>query len=157
MYTKLKTQWHIHCCHRWRNLLYERLLNSPWSNIIDINAVVLYFPPVQTGPRALSASCKMGTSSFPGVKFGWGMLVTTHLLLVLRSWKSRVILLHTLRACNGIIYFFFIIFFFFYSGYVRVMFVTVEYNHLIFGDYVCQLWPSFLFLLFEFNIVCSLG
>ena len=27
-----------------------------------------YFPPVQTGPMAHPASCKMGTGSFPGVK-----------------------------------------------------------------------------------------
>ena len=25
------------------------------------------FPPVQTGPRAHPASCKMGTGSFPGI------------------------------------------------------------------------------------------
>ena len=31
-----------------------------------------YFPPVQTSPGAHSASCKMGTGSFPGVKCCWG-------------------------------------------------------------------------------------
>jgi len=31
MYTKLQTQWHIHCCHRWLNSLYGSLLNSQWS------------------------------------------------------------------------------------------------------------------------------
>ena len=36
------------------------------------------FPPVQTGPGAHPASCKMGTASFPGVKCGWGVLLTTH-------------------------------------------------------------------------------
>jgi len=36
------------------------------------------FPPVQTGPEAHPASCKMGTGSFPGVKCGWGVLLTTH-------------------------------------------------------------------------------
>ena len=30
------------------------------------------FPPVQTGPEAHPASCKMGTGSFPGVKYGRG-------------------------------------------------------------------------------------
>ena len=30
------------------------------------------FPPVQTGPGAHPASCKMGTKSFPGVKCGRG-------------------------------------------------------------------------------------
>jgi len=33
----------------------------------------------------------MGTGSFPGVKCGWGVLVTTHSLLEPRSWKSRAI------------------------------------------------------------------
>ena len=36
------------------------------------------FPPVQTGPGAHSASCTMGTGSFPGVKYGRGVLLTTH-------------------------------------------------------------------------------
>jgi len=56
------------------------------------------FPPVQTGPGAHPASCKMGTESFPGVKCGRCVLLTTHPLLVLRSWKSRA-LGHT---CIGI-------------------------------------------------------
>ena len=37
------------------------------------------------------ASCKMGTESFPGVKCGRGVLLTTHPLLVPRSWKNRAI------------------------------------------------------------------
>ena len=49
------------------------------------------FPPVQTDPGAHAASCKMGTGSFPGVKCGRGVLLTTHPLLVPRSWKSRAI------------------------------------------------------------------
>jgi hypothetical protein len=36
------------------------------------------FPPVQTGTVAHSASCKMGTGSFLGVKCGRGVLLTTH-------------------------------------------------------------------------------
>jgi len=35
-------------------------------------------PPVQTGPGAHPASCKMGTGSFPGVECGRGVLLTTH-------------------------------------------------------------------------------
>jgi len=46
------------------------------------------FSPVQTGSGAHPASCKMGTGSFPGVKCGRGVLLTTHPLLVPRSWKS---------------------------------------------------------------------
>jgi len=43
------------------------------------------FPPVQTGPGAHPASCKMGAGSFPGVKCGRGVLLTAHPLLVPRS------------------------------------------------------------------------
>ena len=37
----------------------------------------------------------MGTGSFPGVKCGRGVLLTTHSLLVPRSWKSRAMPLPT--------------------------------------------------------------
>ena len=40
------------------------------------------FPPVQIGPGAHPASCKMGTGSFPGVKCDRGVLLTTRPLLV---------------------------------------------------------------------------
>jgi len=56
------------------------------------------FPPVQTGPGAHPASCKMGTGSFPGIKCGRGELLATHPLLVPRSWKNRAIPLPTLWA-----------------------------------------------------------
>jgi len=46
---------------------------------------------VQTGPEAHPASCTMGTGSFPGVKGGQGVTLTTHTLLVSWSRKSRVI------------------------------------------------------------------
>ena len=49
------------------------------------------FPPLQTGPGAHPASCKIGTGSFPEVKCGRGVLLTTQPLLVPRSWKSRAI------------------------------------------------------------------
>ena len=48
------------------------------------------------------ASCKMGTGSFPGVKCSRGVLLTTHPLLVPRSWKSRAIPLPTLWATPGL-------------------------------------------------------
>ena len=56
------------------------------------------FPPVQTGPGTYPTSCKMGTGSFTGVKCGRGVLLTTHPLLVPRSWKSRAIPLPTVSA-----------------------------------------------------------
>jgi len=49
------------------------------------------FPPVQTGPGAYPASCTMVKGSFPGVKFGRGVTLTTHPHLAPRSWKSRAI------------------------------------------------------------------
>jgi len=52
--------------------------------------------PEQTGPGAHPASCKMGTGSFPGVKSGRGVTLTTHPLLVSWSRKSRAIPLHFL-------------------------------------------------------------
>jgi len=60
------------------------------------------FPPVQTGPEAHPASCKMRTGSFLGVKCSQGVLLTTHPLLVLQSWKSRAIPLPTLCATPGL-------------------------------------------------------
>jgi len=38
--------------------------------------------PVQTGPGAHPASCTMSTGSFPGVKSGRGVTLTSHPLLV---------------------------------------------------------------------------
>jgi len=44
----------------------------------------------------------MGTGSFPGVKCGRAVLLTTYPLLVPRSWKSRAIPLPTLWATPGL-------------------------------------------------------
>ena len=57
--------------------------------------------PVQTGPGAHPASCTMGTGSFPRGKYGRGVMLTTHPLLVPWSWKSRAIPLPTLWATTG--------------------------------------------------------
>jgi len=46
---------------------------------------VRFSAPLQTGPEAHPASCTMGTGSFPGVRCGWGVTLTSHPLLVLRS------------------------------------------------------------------------
>jgi hypothetical protein len=67
----------------------------------DLIPVGRDFPAVQAGPGAHPASCKMGTGSFPGVKYGRVMLLTTHPLLVPRSWKGRAIPLPTLWATTG--------------------------------------------------------
>ena len=47
-------------------------------------------------------NCVLGTGSFPGVKCGRGVLLTTHPLLVPRLWKSRAIPLPNLRATPGL-------------------------------------------------------
>ena len=60
------------------------------------------FPPVQTGPGVHPTSCKMDIGSFPGVKCGRGVLLTTHHLPVPRSWNSRAIPLPTLWATPGL-------------------------------------------------------
>ena len=60
------------------------------------------FRPVQTGPGAHPASCKMGTGPVPVVKCGRGVLLTTHPILVPRSWKSRAITVPTLWATPGL-------------------------------------------------------
>ena len=52
--------------------------------------------------RTLPTSCTMGTVSFPGVKCGRGVLLTTHHLPVPRSWNSRAIPLPTLWATPGL-------------------------------------------------------
>jgi hypothetical protein len=56
---------------------------------------------IQTGPGAHQASCKIGTGSFPEIKYGRGVLLTTHPILVPRSWKSRAIPLPTPWAITG--------------------------------------------------------
>ena len=61
------------------------------------------FPPVQTGPGAHPASCKMGTGSLPGVKCGRGVLLTP---FYCRGHGRVELYLYPPsgphRACNGI-------------------------------------------------------
>ena len=59
------------------------------------------FSAPHTGPGAHTASWKLGTRSNPGVIYSRGVLLTTHPLLVPRSWKSRAIPLPTLWATTG--------------------------------------------------------
>jgi hypothetical protein len=47
--------------------------------------------PVQTGPGTHPAFCTIGTRSFPRVKYGRGVTLTTHPLLVPWSWKGTAI------------------------------------------------------------------
>ena len=63
-------------------------LDGPW---IESRWGARFSAPVQTGPGAHPASCKMGTGSFPGVQSGRGVTLTPQSLLVPWSWKSRAI------------------------------------------------------------------
>jgi hypothetical protein len=56
---------------------------------------VRFSAPVQTGPGAHPASWTMRTGSFPGVKSGRGVTLTTHTLLVLRSRKRVELYLYS--------------------------------------------------------------
>ena len=60
------------------------------------------FPPVQTGPGAHPAYGKWVSGLSQGVKCGRGVLLTTHPLLVPRSWKNRATPLPTLWATPGL-------------------------------------------------------
>jgi hypothetical protein len=60
------------------------------------------FPPLQTGPWAHPASCKMGTGSSSGVKSGRGVTLTPHSLLAPWSWKGRAIPLLPLWAVRPV-------------------------------------------------------
>jgi len=53
-------------------------------------------------PGSHPASCTKGTESFPGVKNGRGVTLTTHPLLVPWSCKSRAITLLPLRAVRPV-------------------------------------------------------
>ena len=48
---------------------------------IEFRWAARYNAHVKTGPGAHSASCTMGTRSFPGVKSGRGVTLTPHTLL----------------------------------------------------------------------------
>jgi hypothetical protein len=60
--------------------------------------------PVQTDPGAHPDSCKMDTGSFSGIKYGRGVLLTTHPLLVPWSRKSRAIPLSPTGPVTGLLY-----------------------------------------------------
>ena len=71
-------------------------LDGPGSNASEDE---IFRHPDQ--PWGTPASCKMGTGPFLGIKCGRGVLLTTHPLLVARSWKSRAIPLPTLLSHTG--------------------------------------------------------
>ena len=81
-----------------KNILHLR--DKPIANGYELDGPGIEFrwgariySPVQTDPGAHPVSCKTGTGNFPRLKGGRGVQLTTHRLLVPRSWKSRAILL----------------------------------------------------------------
>ena len=75
-------------------------LTTGWT-VRDRIPVETRFSARPDRPCAHPASCSVGTGSFSWVKCGRGVLLTTHPLLLPRSWKSRVIPLPTLWATPG--------------------------------------------------------
>ena len=62
------------------------------------------FPLVHTSPEAQPASCKMGTGTFPGVKYGRNVLLTNYPLLVAVLEQQNYTSTHPLShnwACKG--------------------------------------------------------
>ena len=60
---------------------------------------------VQAGPEPHPASCTMGTGTFPGLKCGRGVLLTTHPLLARGLGRVELYFYPPLghnRACNGV-------------------------------------------------------
>ena len=76
-------------------------LTTGWT-VRDRIPVGTRFSACPDRPWAHPASCKIGTECFPGETCGLGVLLTTHSLLVPRSWNSRAIPLPTLWATPGL-------------------------------------------------------
>ena len=53
-------------------------MTTGWTIRDQIPVGTRFSAPVQTGPGAHPASCKMCTGSFPWVNCGRGVLLTTH-------------------------------------------------------------------------------
>jgi hypothetical protein len=63
--------------------------------------VARFSTPVQTGPGAHTTSCTMGTGSFPRVKSGRGVTLTSHLLWC-RSHKRVELYLYSPHGPYGL-------------------------------------------------------
>ena len=113
MYSKQQyTLYHIH--FNLRNFKVYVTLCGPGSSVgiatgygldgpgIESRWGARFSAPVQTGPGAHTGSYTMGTGSFPGVKSGRGVTLTTHPLLVPWSWKGRAISLLPLWAVRPV-------------------------------------------------------
>ena len=80
------------------NIIHPSTPRSPqWSPSLQFPHQTLYTPPL-----TYLLNFKLGTGSFPRVKCGRGVKLTTHPVLVPRSRKSRAIPLLTLWATPGL-------------------------------------------------------
>jgi hypothetical protein len=80
-----KDQTELQCVHRKFHIDRFGIEPGPvrWERSKDqIPVEARFFAPVQTGPGAHIASCKMGIGFYPGVKSGRGVTLTPHSLLV---------------------------------------------------------------------------
>jgi hypothetical protein len=117
--------------------------------------------PVQTGPEAHPASCTMGTGSFPGVKSGRSVTLTTHSLLVPWSIKGRAIFLlplwavrpvQSLSVCNkGALYFYFMCVFMssLYSSFFSSFPLSIDPSFISLSHFVFTYFPH-LFIIITF-------
>jgi len=115
LFPSMPTSLHMYPITHFRFLLSTLLLNlslsityGPGSSVCILTGYGLYGPgidyrlgarlsaPVQTGPGAHTASCTMGTGSFPGVKSGQGVTLNPHPVPVPWSRKSISVPLLTL-------------------------------------------------------------
>ena len=81
-FVNYSTHWHYHLpiycqlCARYLSRYSDWATGWTARNRIPVGT--RFSAPVQTGHGTHPASCKMGTGSFPGVKYGRGVLLTTH-------------------------------------------------------------------------------
>ena len=106
--------WHVRLCLQQKIFQYIGISSStntkcgPGSSVSTATDYGLDGPGIESRGARFSACpdrpwgppnlLYIGYRVFPGVKYGRGVLLTTHLLLVPRSWKSRAIPLLTLWA-----------------------------------------------------------
>ena len=109
--TRIKLRSQMHSDHDLSSLsntcpLYEGISKLVWhqgsqhsTNNFFLHSMLFQyscFCPSRPALGLTQPRLQMGTGSFPGVKCGRGVPLTTHPLLVPRSWKSRAIPLPTL-------------------------------------------------------------
>jgi hypothetical protein len=124
----------------------DRLVGIPTGNEQDNPGIdsggARFSAPVQTGPGAHSASCTMGTGSFPGVKSDRGLNLTPHPLIMPSSRNSRAIPLLPLWAVRPVQSL---------SACIRVTFnfylqANVDYREVQYMQCVQTLWDPIMYV-----------